>query len=99
MDITFDTIIEYLSKKKDNFINKINIVRPIDNFNFDLPVFRIGVINTKNKKNISLIQSILYLLNPEYIYQSKDDKITMMEKLINDMRNYWKLNYKSDNDF
>ena len=26
-------------------------------------------------------------------------KITMMEKLINDMRNYWKLNYKSDNDF
>ena len=31
MDITFDTIIEYLSIKKDNFINKINIVRPIDN--------------------------------------------------------------------
>ena len=28
MDITFDTIIEYLSTKKDNFINKINIVRP-----------------------------------------------------------------------
>lgn len=99
MDITFDKIIEYLSTKKDNFINKINIVRPIDNFNFDLPVFRIGVLNIKNKKNISLLQSILYLLNPEYIYQNKDDKITMMEKLINDMRNYWKLNYKSDNGF
>ena len=99
MDITFDTIIEYLSTKKDYFTNKINIVRPIDNFNFDIPVFRIGVLNNSNKKNISLLQSILYLINPEYIYQNKEDKINMMEKFVNDVRSYWKLNYKPNNDF
>tara|TARA_B110000879_G_C10954294_1_gene424938 strand:+ start:32 stop:811 length:780 start_codon:yes stop_codon:yes gene_type:complete len=99
MDITFDTIINYLSTKKDYFINKINIVRPIDNFNFDLPVFRIGILNNIKQKNISLIQAILYLINPEYIYQTKEDKVTMMDKFINDIRNYWKNNYKSDNDF
>ena len=99
MDITFDKIIEYLSTKKDHFTNKINIVRPIDNFNFDIPVFRIGVLNNSNKKNISLLQSILYLINPEYIYQNKEDKINMMEKFVNDVRSYWKLNYKPNNDF
>ena len=99
MDITFDTIINILSNKKDNFINKINIVKPIDKFNFDLPIFRIGVLNSNSKKmNISLFQSILYLVNTEYIFQTPENKINMMIKLINDIRNYWKLNYNSENN-
>ena len=99
MDITFDTIISILSNKKDNFINKINIVKPIDKFNFDLPIFRIGVLNSNSKKNnISLFQSILYLVNKEYIFQTPENKINMMTKIINDIRNYWKLNYNSESN-
>tara|TARA_B110000908_G_C10266895_1_gene465040 strand:+ start:3527 stop:4303 length:777 start_codon:yes stop_codon:yes gene_type:complete len=99
MDITFDTIISILSNKKNNFINKINIVKTIDQFNFDIPVFRIGVFNQFKNKNISLLQSLLYLINPEYIYQTTENKYDMMAKLINDMRNYWKLNFKETNEF
>ena len=77
MEITFDTIVNYLSNKKDSFINNINIVKPIDTFNFDIPMFRIGILNKNEGKNISLIQSILNLINTEYIYKNKEDKFSL----------------------
>ena len=98
MEITFDTIINYLSDKKDSFINNINIVKPIDKFNFDIPMFRIGILNKNEETNISLIQSILNLINPEYIYKSKDDKISLGTSLLNELRNYWQTNYKDKNN-
>ena len=100
MEITFDTIINYLSNKKDIFINNINIVKPIDKFNFDIPMFRIGILNRNNDVNISLTQSVLNLINPEYIYKENQDKISLGTSLVNELRNYWKLNYKDKtNDF
>ena len=100
MEITFDTIIEYLSNKKDIFINPLNIVKPINKFNFDIPMFRIGILNSNKNINISLIQSILHLINTEYIYEDDQDKISLGISLINEFKNYWKLNYKDkSNEF
>ncbi len=98
MEITFDTIVNYLSNKKDSFINNINIVKPIDTFNFDIPMFRIGILNKNEGKNISLIQSILNLINTEYIYKNKEDKFSLGTCFVNELRNYWKLNYKDINN-
>lgn len=97
MEITFDTIINYLSNKKTTFINKINIIKPIDEFNFDIPMFRVGVLNKHKNKNISMIQSILYCINQEYLYQSQDDKIKLGERLIKEIQSYFNINYNDNN--
>tara|TARA_B110000977_G_scaffold171312_1_gene222686 strand:- start:515 stop:1291 length:777 start_codon:yes stop_codon:yes gene_type:complete len=98
MEITFETIVSYLSNKKDSFINNINIVKPIDTFNFDIPMFRIGILNKNEETNISLTQSILNLINTEYIYKNKEEKLLLGKYFINELRNYWKLNYKDINN-
>ena len=61
-------------------------------------MFRIGILNKNEETNISLIQSILNLINPEYIYKSKDDKISLGTSLLNELRNYWQTNYKDKNN-
>lgn len=99
MEITFDTIINYLSTKKKVFISKVNIIKSIDEFNFDLPMFRIGIMNNYKNKNVSLIQSILYLINKEYLYLNDDEKIKSGNSLIIEMKNYWKSNYDTDENF
>lgn len=99
MEITFDTIINYLSTKKRDFTNKVNIIKSIDEFNFDLPMFRIGIMNNYKNKNVSLIQSILYLINKEYLYLNDDEKIKSGNSLIVEMKNYWKSHYDSNEIF
>lgn len=97
MEITFDTIINYLSNKKTTFINKINIIKPIDEFNFDIPMFRVGILNRFKNKNISMIQSILYCINQEYLYQSQEDKVKLGDRLIKEIESYININYNDNN--
>lgn len=108
MKITYDTIIEYLCSNNQNytFLTKPNIIKFIDsdtNYIFHNKFdgfFRMGtLVYNKNDINISLFSSILFLMNKNFIYMDENEKIKNINKIINDMRNYWNTKYKKNKYF
>ena len=108
MKITYDTIIEYLCSNNQNysFITKPNIIKFIDsetNYDFNNKFngfFRMGmVVHNKNDINISFFTSLLFLMNKDFIYMDNEEKTKNVDKIINDMRNYWNTKFKNNNNF
>ena len=108
MKITYDTIIEYLCSNNQNysFITKPNIIKFIDSdTNYILNskfngFFRMGMlVYNKDDTNISFFTSLLFLMNKDFIYMDDDEKIKNVNKIINEMRNYWNTKFKNNKNF
>jgi len=99
MRITYDIIIEYLCNIPESdytFLTKPNIIKFI-NDNRLKNFFRMGMlVYNKKDKNISLMSSILFLLDKNFMYSDTLEKINIIEKYLNDMRNYWNTKYKNN---
>lgn len=108
MKITYDTIIEYLCSNNQNysFITKPNIIKFIDsetNYDFNNNFngfFRMGMlVYNKDDTNISFFTSLLFLMNKDFIYMDDEEKTKNVNKIINEMRNYWNTKFKNNKNF
>lgn len=108
MKITYDTIIEYLCSNNQNysFITKPNIIKFIDsetNYDFNNKFngfFRMGMlVYNKDDTNISFFTSLLFLMNKDFIYMDDEEKTKNVNKIINEMRNYWNTKFKNNKNF
>ena len=91
MEINYDTIIKYLCNENNNsFITKKNISRMITEFSLFKNFFRTG-INIFNQKNInmSLLYSILYNNNKQFIYLEDNEKFNNIEHILNNIKIEW----------
>ena len=91
MEINYDTIIKYLcNENKNNFITKKNISRMITDFPLFKNFFRTG-INIFNQKNInmSLLYSILYNNNKQFIYLEDNEKFNNIDHILNNIKIEW----------
>lgn len=91
MEINYDTIIKYLcNENKNNFITKKNISKMITDFPLFKNFFRTG-INIFNQKNInmSLLYSILYNNNKQFIYLEDNEKFNNIEHILNNIKIEW----------
>ena len=85
MDITYDTIINYLTKKKNLFSSKANIMRHYNDFFnfkdcFDESFFRYGIhIYDDNNNNISLLSSIIFCLDNKYFFKDKSEILDLVD--------------------
>lgn len=86
MEITYETIVKYLSKKRDVFLSdkdKTNYSFP-DKFKdiFPKEIYRVGISSLDiYDYNVSFITSILFLLNNNFIAFSKTEKIEAINKI------------------
>ena len=103
MNITYDTIINFLSdndKSNCNFPTKKNILKYAKEFNIFSDIlpnkyFRYGVQQYDNdKNNISFYSSILHLLNKKFVLKDQYDQITYVNTIKNDINQFLKKNYK-----
>ena len=92
MDITIDTIIKYLTETpKNTFSNKLNIMQNQKDFTFfqdyfDDSFYRYGIyLYDDDENNISLYTSILFCIDPNYIYKDKDVIIDLINELKNNI--------------
>jgi hypothetical protein len=87
MEITYDTIIKYLTKNINTFSNKKNILTYSDKFcsNFSNLLqnkfYKYGItINDDKNKNISFYTSLLTLLNKDFVSFDNNEEIIEINK-------------------
>lgn len=92
MDITYETIINYLTEKKNSFSSKTNLMRHYNDFPnfkecFDESFFSYGIhIYDDDNNNISLLSSIIFCLDNKYFFKDKSeiiDLINVFKKYVN----------------
>ena len=104
MNITYNTIIEYLvnNKENNNFSIKKNLLKYSsefpDNFKqyFGEKFFRYGIqVYDNEQNNISLYSSIFHLLNKKFLLLDKIDQIKYIYEMKDNIKNYLRKNYKN----
>ena len=92
MDITYETIINYLTENKNTFSSKTNLMRHYNDFPnfkdcFDESFFSYGIhIYDDDNNNISLLSSIIFCLDYKYFFKDKSeiiDLINAFKKYVN----------------
>ena len=85
MDITYDTLINYLTEKKNSFSIKANLMRHYNDFSnfkdcFDESFFRYGIhIYDDDNNNISLLSSIIFCLDHKYFFKDKSEILDLVD--------------------
>jgi hypothetical protein len=102
MEISYETIIKYLSNEEENEnIVKPNLINKFDNFPDNIKnllkndFYIYGILNKDLKNNnISLWSSILFLIDKQFILLSNKEQINYINNIKNEMIEYLKNNYK-----
>jgi hypothetical protein len=93
--ITYDLIIKYLVN--NTFINNINIQSDILKSNFKYKdIFPYKKTGVSQKNNMSLLSSILYLIENEYKLVSEEEQYKLNEIFLNQLKSKWNSSKKSN---
>ena len=97
-EITYDLILNYLVNNNITFRNSLNIQSDILKSNYKykdyFPYKKTGV---NNKNNMSLISSILYLLENDYKLMPEEEQFKVNEIFLNQLKSKWNSLKKTNN--